>query len=534
MKENVIDVLIVGAGPTGTALAIDLVRRGLTIRIIDKASASFDGSRAKGVQPRTLEVLQDLGALDDVLKGGSDYPLLGIHLGPVVVPWRMMSRRKRTPDVPFPNTLLVPQFRTDAALHARLKTLGREVEFGKQLNGLIQADDFVTATVSTAGNSEEITARYVVGADGGSSAIRQKLNIKFTGSTHEEDRMIIVDAVTTGLSRERWHIWPGSSGRFIAACPIPQCDLFQWMIRLSPDEQPELDLAAVNRRIQQRIRNSQVVLHDIRWKSVFRPNIRLAERYRVGRVFLAGDAAHVHTPAGAQGLNTGIQDAYNLGWKLAQVIAGADAGLLDSYEAERQPIAASVLALSTRKYEGIAKLDPSSIRRGKDETQLALSYHGGPLAFADADSTATLRAGDRAPDAILETVDGNALRLFDTFTGPHFVAIAYGDIAARTLDEIVWPAAGAALKRVAINTSDSHGADYSLKDSGRTFCRAYGLSNDTLLLIRPDGYIGHIAVTNIRTTTWNAISRLTPPPHAPRTSAAMAAARCRARPQSPA
>lgn len=513
MKEKIIDVLIVGAGPTGTALAIDLVRRGLTIRIIDKASASFDGSRAKGVQPRTLEVLQDLGALEDVLKGGSDYPLLGIHLGSVVVPWRMMSRGKRTSDVPFPNTLLVPQFRTDAALHACLKNLGQEVEFGKQLSDLIQADDSVTATLLVEGSAEVVTARYMVGADGGSSAVRQKLGIKFSGSTHEEDRMIIVDAVTTGLSRERWHIWPGRSGQFIAACPLPNSDLFQWMIRLAPDEQPELNLEAVNRRIQKRIRNSKVILHGIRWKSVFRPNIRLAEKYRVGRTFLAGDSAHVHTPAGAQGLNTGIQDAYNLGWKLAQVIAGADERLLDSYEAERQPIAASVLALSSRKYDGISKLDPSSIRRGKDETQLALSYQGGPLACEGADSTATLCVGDRAPDATLETVDGKSLRLFDTFTGPHFVAIAYGDIAAQELDDLVWPATGAALKRVAINAANSHGVDYALKDTRRTFRRAYGLSDDTLLLIRPDGYIGHIAESNFRATTENAVSRLTPHLH---------------------
>lgn len=511
MSKHNIDVLIVGAGPTGTSLAIDLIRRGLKIRIIDKASKSFEGSRAKGVQPRTLEVLQDLGALKDVLDGGSNYPLLGIHIGPLTIPWRMVSNGKATPDIPFPNMLLIPQFRTDAALHTRLNELGKKVEFDKQLLDLRQNKDNVTATISMLGAPEEITASYVVGADGGSSAIRQKLNIQFSGSTHEEDRMIIVDAVTTGLSRDRWHIWPGSSGQFIAACPLPHSDLFQWMIRLAPDENPELDVTSVNKRIHSRIRNSKIVLHSIQWKSVFRPNIRLAEHYRIGRVFLAGDAAHVHTPAGAQGLNTGIQDAYNLGWKLGQVIAGADAGLLDSYEAERQPIAASVLALSTKKYDGISKLDPASIRRGKDEKQLAISYQGGALAPKGGDKTKTLAAGDRAPDANLETTNGRSVRLFETFIGPHFTAVAYGNTAANALQEVHWPTAGAPLKRVHINTSAAFTADHSLKDSKRTFRSAYGLIDDTLLLIRPDGYIAHIATGNMRESTQDVVNTLTPP-----------------------
>jgi 2-polyprenyl-6-methoxyphenol hydroxylase-like FAD-dependent oxidoreductase len=128
-----LDVLIAGAGPTGTTLAIDLARRGLDVRIIDKATHSFEGSRAKGLQPRTLEVFDDLGALDDVLAGSSDYPRLGIHLGPVTVPWRMFRNRDRTAEVPYPNTRLMPQYRTDSVLHDRLEQLGGKVEYGREL-----------------------------------------------------------------------------------------------------------------------------------------------------------------------------------------------------------------------------------------------------------------------------------------------------------------------------------------------------------------------------------------------------------------
>ncbi|MFI5621582.1 FAD-dependent oxidoreductase [Streptomyces sp. NPDC051567] len=504
-----LDVLVVGAGPAGTALAVDLARRGLDVRIIDKAPHAFDGSRAKGVQPRTLELLHDLGALDDVLAGGGVYPPLGIHLGPLTAPWRMYRVRRATPDVPYPNTWLIPQYRTDRALHARLGRLGRTVEFGRQLVGFTQGPDSVTATVTDDGGkeAERITARYLVGADGGSSAVRKQLGIGFVGSTDEQDRMIIVDARTTGLSRDRWHVWPGPGGRFVGACPLPDSDLFQWMVRLAPGEEASLDEQQLNERIRSHTRDRRLKLSGIRWKSVFRPNIRLAERYRSGRVMIVGDAAHVHTPAGAQGLNTGVQDAYNLGWKLGQVLAGADDRLLDSYEAERLPIAASVLGLSTAKYEALSAYSTSAIRRGGDESQLGLSYHGGPLAPGHGDRTKTLRVGDRAPDAELPHPGADAAgrvpaRLFDLCRGPHFTAVAYGTRAAQALDRLDWAPSGARLKRITVDATDA---------GIQTFRRAYGPTGDTLLLIRPDGYIGHIATDDWLNTTHAAARTMTPP-----------------------
>jgi 2-polyprenyl-6-methoxyphenol hydroxylase-like FAD-dependent oxidoreductase len=510
IANNTTDVLIVGAGPAGTALAIDLVRRGLDVRIIDKAPHPFDGSRAKGVQPRTLEVFYDLGVLADVLAQGSLYPPLGIHAGPVTIPWRMMARAQPTADIPFPNTWLIPQYRTDSALHDRLDELGTQVEFASELIEISQGEQTVTARVATSGGFEVITARYLVGADGGASAVRKQVDIGFVGSTDDSDRMLIVDAaVDGGLSRDRWHVWPGLRGRFVGACPLPHSDLFQWMIRLTPSEEPPADEAQLNKRIQSHIRNKRIALRDIQWRSVFRPNIRLAEHYRRDRVFLAGDAAHVHTPAGAQGLNTGIQDAYNLGWKLAQVLAGADEALLDTYEAERLPIAANVLGLSTKKYEGLAKMDPSSIKRGKDEQQLGLTYHGGPLAAAECDRTDTLRVGDRAPDADLLADGGGRMRLFDIYRGHHFTAIAYGAEAAAALDRLTWPSEGAPLARVAVD-AEAITAQHVLADSAHSFRRIYGLSDDTLLLVRPDGYIGHIARQDILSTTQAAAQALAP------------------------
>lgn len=507
-----LDVLIIGAGPSGSALAIDLIRRGLSVRIIDKAAQAFEGSRAKGVQPRTLEVLEDLGALDDVLAGGGSYPLMGVHIGPLTIPWRMIPRKRPTADIPFPSTWLIPQYRTDRALHARLHALGAAVEFGRELVSLTMSDATVTATVQTGKKLEQIEARYLAGADGGSSKVRRILGIDFNGSTDDEDRIIIADAVVTGLSRDRWHVWPRGRGRFVGACPLPDGDLFQWMIRLMPDEEPLLDKAALIKRIREETGNSRINILDVRWTSVFRPNVRIADRYRAGRAFLLGDAAHVHTPMGAQGLNTGIQDAYNLGWKIAQTLAGADEGLLDTYEAERWPIAAGVLGLSTQKYEALTKLDPSSIRRGKDLQQLAISYRGGPLAANGCDRTKTLCIGDRAPDAELIDAVGTKARLFHRYRGPHFTAIAYGPRAGAALARMPWPRSGAALARVFIDAQSaaSQHVGSVLTDRDHTFRRAYGATKDALFLIRPDGYIGHIAIGDNLEAEWLAASKMLP------------------------
>ncbi|WP_040807923.1 FAD-dependent oxidoreductase [Nocardia concava] len=496
-KTETVDVLVVGAGPTGTALALDLVRRGVTVRIIDKAANAFEGSRAKGIQPRSLEVLEDLGVLEEILAGGANYPPLGIHAGPLTIPWHMVSRNDMTSDVPYPNTWLIPQFRTDAALRDGLRRRGVAVETECEFLGFEQRPDAVVATISGPGGVTEISARYLVGADGGASVVRRAADIGFEGSTDEADRMIIVDAAVDGLSRDRWHVWPRPGGRFVGACPLPHSDRFQVMIRLNRGEEPALDEESLNARFRKQTGDRKLRLFDIGWKSVFRPNIRLAERYRSGRVFLAGDAAHVHPPAGAQGLNTGLQDAYNLGWKLGQVLAGAPESLLDTYEAERQPIAAGVLGLATKKYEGLAKLDPSAIKRGNDERQLDLNYRGGPLAKTGTGRTAKLQVGDRAPDAKLVDANGGARRLYELFAGAHFTAIAYGGAAVEELAALSWPTAGAGLKKIAIDGGEDANADVVLADIAESFARAYGVTDSALLLIRPDGYLVSIATTDM-------------------------------------
>ncbi|WP_139999863.1 FAD-dependent monooxygenase [Paenibacillus paridis] len=502
-KQHDIDVLIVGAGPSGSTLAADLLRRGLRVRLVDKAPHAFKGSRAKGLQPRTQEVFEDLGVLGEAFAEGGPYPLAGFHLGPITIPWRMQKQSKVMPAVPYPNILLIAQHRTDAILHRLLVRLGLRIEFDTALVSFEQDAYGVTATLSS---GETVTSRYLIGADGGSSTIRKAAGIRFVGETDNSDRTLIIDGTIDELSRNRWHMWPRTYGKSVGACPLPNSNQFQVMIRLNADESSDLDEAAMADQFKTL---TGYHLHDITWTSVFRPNVRLVENYRVGGVFLIGDAAHVHTPAGAQGLNTGVQDAYNLGWKLGQVIAGAPDCLLDSYQAERQPIAARVLGKSSELYSGLDKHRLSSLKRGDEERQLLISYYAGPLAHIDTPATKTLKAGDRAPDATCTGSDG-VQRLFDVLQGPHFTLLAFGTNASLALSELTWPTSGAQLRSYSVVTGNQ--ADENcLHDTTGKLASIYGISCDTLVLIRPDGYIGSIITTDWLTAFDNIAKMITPP-----------------------
>ncbi|MFJ5074641.1 FAD-dependent monooxygenase [Streptomyces sp. NPDC088553] len=507
-------VTVIGAGPVGLALALDLARRGVPVRVVERDEKRFQGSRAKGIQPRTLEVLDDLGLADAARTAGGAYPPMGLHLGPFTKAWQMHATAPDSIGTPYPDVLLLPQYATTALLHDAVERLGVRVDFGARAVEITQ--DGGTCTVRLE-DGRVLRSRYVVGADGGSSTVRKAAGIAFEGTTHENDRMILVDGTVDGLSRDQWHIWPRPRGRGIAACPLPGEDgRFQIMIRIRPDDPVDLTGPALATLLRRRA-GASLTLRDITWSSVFRPNIRLAERYRNGRLLLCGDAAHVHTPAGAQGLNTGVQDAHNLGWKLQQVLAGADDALLDSYERERRPVAAQVLGRSTELYEGLRRTRPGGLTRGPDEHQLGISYFGGPLAPADAPRTANLRCGDRAPDAALPEATrttgpadatrttgsagtrgtagsagtrgsaGSARRLFDLYRGPHFTALAFGADAATALDRLPWPPGGVPLRRHTVLT---HTTPRTPEEEA--LLTAYGITEDTVVLVRPDGYIGDI------------------------------------------
>ncbi len=363
-------VLIVGSGPTGLTLAIELARRGVDLRIVEKSPVHPEGVRGKGLQPRTLEVFHDMGVIDEILATGAAYPLLRSYKdGQVIWEGRMQEPKEPSESVPYPELIMQPQWRTERILRDRLAELGHEVELGIEVTGFEQDAEGVTATLS---NGERVSCAYLVGADGGRSTVRKALGVGFAGETFETERMLLADVKTPDVDRDHWHLWGDMAARtlHVALCPLPGTDVFQ----LTAPYTGEDDL--------QRILDTHagVKLTEVVWRSEYRVNIRMAERFRVGRVFLAGDAAHVHSPAGGQGLNTGVQDAYNLGWKLA---VGSDV-LLDSYEQERMPIAEHVLGLSTRL------LREADLKRDEETQQLNLGYWYGPLSVGP-------RGGERVP-----------------------------------------------------------------------------------------------------------------------------------------
>ncbi|SFF09824.1 2-polyprenyl-6-methoxyphenol hydroxylase [Actinacidiphila alni] len=424
-----VDVLVVGAGPSGLTLGIDLARRGVDALVVERADTLFPGSRGKGIQPRTIDVFDDLGVLDAIRAAGGPYPVGMIWQdGRRAGEHRMFDPEEDGTGQPW----MVPQWRTQQILRARLEELGGRVAFGREVTGLAQDEDGVDVRFADGAGTR---AAYVVAADGGRSTVRRALGIGMTGETVDPNPTLVADARISGLDRDNWHIFPPRDGDgFLAICPLAGTQDFQVVAQFPEGTEVDLSLDGVRKVVAVRSHLAPEDVTEVRWASDFRPRAALADRFRAGRVFLAGDAAHVHSPAGGQGLNTSVQDAYNLGWKLGAVLGAAvPAALLDTYEEERRPVAAAMLGLSTGVHRG-------EIRRGRATGQLGLGYPDSSLTWETRPAPGPVRAGDRAPDV---TVRG--LRLFDALRGPHWTLLTAQD-------------------------SDAYGTG--------------------VLLIRPDGYVG--------------------------------------------
>ena len=476
-------VLVVGAGPTGLTLACHLARCGVSFRVIEAAPVPNPGSRGKGLQPRSLEVFDNLGIVERVIAHGQmAMPMRSTAPdGQVTMsdPPPMANR----PDIPYMASLITPGWRTEEALRGKLTELGGTVEFGVTLSSFEQSEAGVSAVVVQNGESKTISARWLVGCDGGHSIVRKQSGISFVGETREEVRMIVADVAVQGLNRDAWHVWRHAEG-MVSLCPLPSTDMFQYQAGIAPGQDAELSLANIQATLDHRSGRADIRLQEPKWSSLWRANIRLVERYRQGAVFLAGDAAHVHSPAGGQGMNTGIQDAHNLGWKLAAVGKGASPALLDSYEAERRPVAASVLALSNALLKQMLEDKGITTRRDTSTLQLGVGYRDSTLARDDRAEGAPLRAGDRAPDAPqLRTVEGER-RLFELTRGQHFTLLCFGGAPS-----VEAPRLGLQILRV-VGKPAGPG---EISDAAGHLARAYGPTDRTLLLIRPDGYVGMIS-----------------------------------------
>lgn len=350
-------VLVVGAGPTGLTLAILLRRQGVDVRIIDRAAGPASLSKALAVWSASLEVFASFGVVDEFLSAGN--ALRSIRFG---------DNQKLLAAVPtsdgvdsaFPQPILLPQSQTEGILRAQAVREGIHIEYGVELTQLTQDGNEVTATLMTAnGDAETACFDYVAGADGARSAVRHALNVDFEGYT-EPETYILGDVRISGgeLDANSIYIWWHDGGT-VALFPI-QAGV--WRVMGSRPADSNQDAPTLEELQEQVTRHGPpgLTLDSPGWMATFATNERLAATYRVDRVFLAGDAAHIHSPAGGQGMNTGIQDAANLAWKLAFALRGrGDAErLLSSYEAERRPVARKVVGDSALRLHVMSATNP--------------------------------------------------------------------------------------------------------------------------------------------------------------------------------
>jgi 2-polyprenyl-6-methoxyphenol hydroxylase-like FAD-dependent oxidoreductase len=540
------DVLIVGAGPTGLTLACELLRRGVGCRIVDKAALPATTSRALGLQPRTLELFDAMGVIDRVLATGGPVTDANLYAGDRLL-LTLSAAGLRDLDTPYPRLWITPQASVERPLIERLLELGGTVERSYELEGFRQTGSSVIATVKHGDSyeTEEIHTSWLVGCDGARSQVRKALGVTFEGVIYEE-RFLLADAdVDWSRERDRTHTWFPPDGMF-TVFPLPGTSQWRIFAVLEDEAVPPLSLELFQKLLSERTGDVKATLSNPTWMSNFTINRRMVNRYRVERAFLAGDAAHIHSPFGAQGMNTGIQDACNLGWKLALVVQGeAPERLLDTYEEERLPVARRVLSqtdTNTRVLlsdnpvmrflrERVLTLDrvqayaarrssqllinyrSSSLSRSHDDTRIAKST-GIAMPWARASGRAGLkdllrfhggpRAGDRAPDGpSIRATSREKTSLFREFRVADFSLLLFGGMAhtergyANLLEiaQRVDGLPGNLVKTHLIVDADSapEGLDREgsvLLDGSVSLHELYGASAESLYLVRPDGYVG--------------------------------------------
>jgi hypothetical protein len=350
--------------------------------------------------------------------------------------------------------------------------LGRRAEFGREVTGFEQDAEGVTARIAGADGEETVRARYLVGTDGGHSFVRRTLDVGFPGEPLGV-RFFVADTILEGLDSDVWHMFNDfGSEHWLVVAPLTGTDIFQLQGLVPPEGDVDLSVEALREIVAARTGRNDILIRSVRWASAYATSARLADHFQVGRVFLAGDASHTHSPTGAQGLNTSVQDAYNLGWKLAAVVRGAPDALLATYEEERRSIAADVLGLSTKI------LREQTTHRGREVHQLDLGYWESSLALEKPERGDGVRAGARAPDAPVRGAAGQPTRLFNLFQGPHWTLLGY-ETERRSA---IAPRPGLRIHVV--------GGD--IVDDGGHVRDAYGVSPGDWVLVRPDGYIGAI------------------------------------------
>lgn len=521
-------VLIVGAGPVGLTLAAELARHGVRCRIVDKAPTPSTHSKALAIFPRTLEVFAQMGVLAPVLQAGRK--LSGVNA--YAHGRKLLHSSFADVDSPYPYAICLPQSETEQILSAHGMRLGVAIDRGVELIACDLDKKSVMATLRHAdGGIETCVTPWLAGCDGAHSTVRRALGMHFTGELAEETFVLADVEINWPFSADEVHFFLHQDGP-LGIIPLPRPGTFRMVATLPADTAMHVaetpTLAQMQSVLETRGPAGLVLRHPL-WTSRFHVSYRKVPHLRAGSVFLAGDAAHIHSPAGGQGMNTGIQDAHNLAWKLALVGAGhAPDSVLDSYTAEREPVARRVLRLTARATQAVTLRHPWSQRVRnfllpwlagieaiehrvmENLAELTIHYASSPLVAEDWSGLLSLwrsagpAAGTRAPDGTLHAVPtGMPVRLFELLRDPRHTLLLFagGDATASACHNLT--AIGRATRKIYKQgiaahlivagkevPSDTVWEGSILLDVEQSVHQRYGADMPCLYLVRPDGHIG--------------------------------------------
>ncbi|KAG0704757.1 FAD binding domain-containing protein [Suillus ampliporus] len=409
-------VLVVGAGPVGLVAALTLLQNGIPVRIIDKDLNPHIGQRGPAIWPRTFELFNFLN-VQEVNTLGKPIPIIRACkpgtlelLGESLFAAEMES----TPAVPFHAPKMIGQQLLEAILRRHLEKFSCSVEMGTELRSFEQSEEGVAAVLAKNGVLETFDTKWMIGADGAKGVVRKQLGLTFLGETRDDFFIVTGDICLTGLDRVCWHRFGNFQERGLSLRPTDEIGEDGWHFFMSDRELELMKIVQSEELIFETIASlipTDITFNKLVWASEFRGNMRMVNKFSEGRVFVVGDAAH---PTGGQGLNSGVQDAFNLGWKLALVEKGlADRSLLETYSAERLPVISKMLEITTSMLNEVLTTGDAPIQRSPTLFMLGINCRFSNIVL---DEFATpiewkfinaygvldeghLEAGDRAPDA---------------------------------------------------------------------------------------------------------------------------------------
>jgi 2-polyprenyl-6-methoxyphenol hydroxylase-like FAD-dependent oxidoreductase len=476
-------VLIAGAGPTGLTLALWLTKLGVPVRIFDKAAAPGETSRALAVQARTLEFHRQIGIVDDVLAAGVKIEQLTVHT-PAGVAARLPLSDFGRGISPYSFAFALPQDIHERVLITHLERAGVEVERGIELVAFQDKGHAVIATLSKQGKTETVVADYLAGCDGAHSTVRHGLNIGFPGGAYEQS-FYVADVKGRGEITRNGMDTTISTYGFAIVMPVRQSGSIR-LIGIVPkahEADETISFEAIRADVE---RDTGVTVDEVNWFSTYRVHHRVAENFRVGRVFLCGDAGHIHSPAGGQGMNTGMGDAVNLAWKLAAVVQGrADARLLDSYEPERIAFAHKLIESTDTAFRFITSrsLLIGLFRRYAMPKILNIALHTsiGSRAFFGLISQAAIqyRAGPISSGTAGKVSGGDRLPYVPTPGSDNFEPLRSLDWQVHVYGEV-----NAEFRAMLASTGIPVHAFAWSESAGKA-----GLERDAAYLVRPDGHV---------------------------------------------